>query len=64
VEEDLKSFEEKIIDLGYNAAKFDKPDLITNSIKQVDTIKIEVSNMVALWDHINDCSIEFEKWQQ
>jgi hypothetical protein len=59
VEEELKQFEEKIIDLGYNAAKFDKPDLITNSIKQVDTIKVEVTNMVALWDHINDCSIEF-----
>jgi hypothetical protein len=19
--------------------------------------------MVALWDHINDCTVEFEKWQ-
>jgi hypothetical protein len=36
--------------------------LITNSIKQVDTIKIEIQNMVALWDHIEICLNMFQNY--
>ena len=42
VAEELKTFDEKITDLGYNALKFGSPDLIQNSIKQVESIKIEI----------------------
>lgn len=42
VAEELAVFDQKIVDLGYNAQKFGSPELITNSIKQVDAIKIEI----------------------
>ena len=50
IQEEIKVFEDKIVDYGYNANKFGSPDLITNSIKQVDAIKIEISFMSQLWD--------------
>ena len=53
VNDEMKAFDEKIGDLGYNAQKFGTPDLIQNSIKQVEVIKIEVQNMVLLWDFID-----------
>lgn len=40
--DELKVFDERIVDLGYNATKFDNPDLISNSIKSVDAIKQEI----------------------
>jgi dynein heavy chain, axonemal len=42
VSDELKVFDEKIVDYGYNANKFDNPDLIQNSIKSVDGIKQEI----------------------
>ena len=52
VSDELKVFDEKIVDYGYNANKFDNPELIQNSIKSVDAIKQEIQNMIALWDFI------------
>ncbi len=52
ISDELKIFDEKIVDYGYNANKFDNPDLIQNSIKSVDAIKQEIQNMIALWDFI------------
>jgi hypothetical protein len=53
VGEEIAVFDQKIIDYGYNANKFGNPDLITTSVKQVEAIKMEISSMVTLWDHID-----------
>ncbi len=58
--DELKVFDERNVDLGYNANKFDNPDLISNSIKQVESIKLEIVNMVALWDFIEKMQEVFE----
>ena len=55
VGEEIAEFDQKLIDYGYNAQKFGNPDLISNSIKQVDGIKGEIQSMVTLWDHIDLC---------
>jgi hypothetical protein len=60
VSDELKVFDEKIVDYGYNANKFDNPDLIQNSIKSVDAIKQEIQNMIALWDFIQKMQEVFE----
>lgn len=52
VGDELKVFEDRITDLGYNALKFGNPDMIQNSIKAVESIKVEIQNMVVLWDFI------------
>lgn len=52
VGDELKVFEDRIVDLGYNCQKFGNPDMIQNSIKAVETIKVEIQNMVVLWDFI------------
>jgi len=52
---ELKVFEDKIDDYGFNATKFGNPDQISKAIRDIDTIKITVENMKALWDHINNC---------
>lgn len=52
VGDELKVFEDRIADLGYNAQKFGNPDMIQNSIKAVESIKVEIQNMVVLWDFI------------
>lgn len=49
IQEEIQVFDQKIVDLGYNASKFGSPDLIQNAIKQVEGIKIEISNMEQLW---------------
>lgn len=60
VSDELKVFDEKIVDYGYNANKFDNPELIQNSIKSVDAIKQEIQNMIALWDFIQKMQEVFE----
>jgi hypothetical protein len=52
VNDEIAVFEQKLIDYGYNAQKFGNPDLITNSIKQVEAIKAEIVSMVNLWDQV------------
>ena len=42
VSEELKQFDDRITDLGYNAQKFGNPDMIQNSIKAVESIKAEI----------------------
>jgi dynein heavy chain len=60
VGDELKVFDDKITDYGYNASKFGNPDQITNSIKAVETIRTEVQNMIALWDFIEKQQEAFE----
>jgi hypothetical protein len=52
---ELKHFEDLIADYGENSAKFGKPELIGKAVKDVENIKILISNMKALWDHIAKC---------
>jgi hypothetical protein len=52
---ELGVFEEKIEDYGFNASKFNNPDQINKAERDIDSIKITVENMKALWDHINIC---------
>jgi dynein heavy chain len=59
---ELTIFEEKIKDYGDNAEKFGNKDLISNSVKMVDTIKVIVENMKTLWDHIDVCQKKFESF--
>ena len=42
VNEEIAIFDQKVIDYGYNAQKFGNPDLITNSQKQVESIRTEI----------------------
>jgi hypothetical protein len=58
--DELKSFENQIVDLGDNATKFGHPDKIDKAVKDIETIKITVDNMKILWDHIDLCSKTFE----
>lgn len=60
VGDELKQFDDRITDLGYNASKFGNPDMIQNSIKAVDSIKSEIQNMVVLWDFIGQMQDTFE----
>ena len=60
VGDELKQFDDRIVDLGYNALKFGNPDMIQNSVKAVESIKAEISNMVALWDFIEKMQESFE----
>jgi len=57
---ELKVFEDKIVDYGQNAIKFGNPDQINKAERDIDTIKITVENMKALWDHIDCCQKQFE----
>jgi hypothetical protein len=57
---ELKVFEDKIVDYGENAVKFGHPDQINKAERDIDTIKITVENMKALWDHIDICQKTFE----
>lgn len=43
--DEIRIFDEKIEDLGYNTTKFENPDAILNSQKQVEGIKAELANM-------------------
>lgn len=62
VYDELKSFEEQIADLGYNAEKFGKAELINKAVKDIDAIKLLVGNMKALWDHIATCQTSFTRF--
>jgi len=53
-------FEDKIDDYGFNATKFGNPDQINKAERDIDTIKVTVENMKALWDHIDTCQKSFE----
>jgi len=64
VNEEIIVFDQKIVDFGYNAQKFGNPDLITNSIKQVEAIKSEIQSMVLLWDHIEVCQNNFQNYME
>jgi len=61
VGDELKHFDDRTVDLGYNANKFDNPDMIQNSIKSVEGIKQEIANMVVLWDFIQKMLETFEE---
>lgn len=61
--EELKKFEFDIDDFGFNAKGFGKPEIINKAMKDIDSIKITVNNMKALWDHIDICQKTFEKFQ-
>jgi dynein heavy chain len=61
VGDELKQFDDRTVDLGYNANKFDNPDMIQNSIKSVEGIKQEIANMVVLWDFIQKMQETFEE---
>ena len=43
--DEIKIFDEKIEDLGYNSVKFGSPELIQNSVRSVEAIKVEISYM-------------------
>jgi hypothetical protein len=52
---EITDFETKITDYGYISSKFSSGNMIDNAQKMVDSIKIEVTNMRGLWDHIAYC---------
>jgi len=54
IDNEIKVFEERIEDYGYNMNKFGNADMITNSVKQVESIKIELENMRILWSFTKD----------
>ena len=64
VYQEIQIFEDKIEDYGYNAVKFNNPDAISSSVKQIESIKAEVSNMVQLWDHIDLCLNLFNEYME
>jgi dynein heavy chain len=59
---ELKVFEDKIVDFGENAVKFGHPDQINKAEKDIESIKVTVENMKALWDHIDKCQLTFERF--
>jgi dynein heavy chain len=60
--DEIKQYEERIEDLGFNAEKFGNPEAIDVTHNQVKTIKLEVNNMKALWDHIAHCQTKFDQY--
>ena len=56
---DVAEYEQKISDLGFTAAKFEHPNLIDGCNKHIDSIRVELTNMKSLWDHINSCQQMF-----
>lgn len=65
---EINDFETKINDFGYISSKFSNGNMIDNAQKMVDTIKVEVTNMRGLWDHISYCQQIFQnnlavKWE-
>jgi dynein heavy chain len=57
---ELKEFEDSIKDYGDNSVKFGKPELINKAVKDVDNIKVLITNMKGLWDHIAKCQETFD----
>ena len=45
-------------------SKFGKDDLITNSVKQLESIKLELDNMNVLWQFTEDCLEQFQKYRE
>jgi dynein heavy chain len=65
---EINDFETKISDYGYISSKFANGNMIDNAQKMVDAIKVEVTNMRGLWDHISYCQQIFQdnlavKWE-
>ena len=58
---EIKAFEERQNDLGFNAQKFGQPSIIENSQTIIQTLKAEIESMRGLWLHIQTCSEEFSK---
>ena len=52
---ELNGFEARIVDYGENASKFGHPEQINKAEKDIETIKVTVANMRALWEHIYSC---------
>lgn len=65
---EIGDFEIKITDFGYISSKFSNGNMIDNAQKMVDGVKVEVTNMRGLWDHISYCQQMFQsnlavKWE-
>jgi dynein heavy chain len=60
--DELKVFEDSIVDYGGNAAKFGDPGQITKATKDIEGIKITIDIMKVLWDHIDFCGKTFESF--
>lgn len=60
VGDEIKEFEERTGDYGYNAEKFGAPELIEQSQQMIESIKGEVESMNVLWDHIKLCETTFD----
>ncbi len=58
---EIKAFEEKRNDLGFNAAKFGQGSIIENSSTIISTLRAELESMRGLWEHIQNCSDDFSK---
>lgn len=64
VNTEIVAFEERIQDYGYNAEKFEVPELIEPSVSSVEGIKSEIESMNVLWDHIKLCQSTFEDYMK
>lgn len=64
INSEIKVFEDKIADYGYNMTKFGNADLITNSVKQVESIKAELENMGILWQFTSECLQQFSDYME
>lgn len=62
VGEETIQFEEKIADYGYIAEKFGSPDIMQNSIKQVEQIKNDCENMRIFWEHVGKMQDLYEEY--
>ena len=60
VRDEIKDFEEKNENLGFCAQKFGDEGTITNSIRAVENIKVELGFMEQLWGHIDLCLKTFD----
>jgi len=60
VNSEIVIFEEKLEDYGFNAEKFETPELIEPSVLSVENIKNEIESMNVLWDQIKLCQGKFE----
>ena len=50
INNEIKVFDDKIAEFGFTMGKLGNSDIIINSVKQVEAIKIELENMNILWN--------------